>query len=104
METSTAIQQSCTRDKGNCFLTSQEGGGERNGGGGRGEDGEEGEQTPEGGGGRDQNYNTVFRSNAAKLYSWAKAIPVNEKLEKKEMTATMQSSVVMQQSCNCQPR
>ena len=37
------------------------------------EDKETEEENKHQGGGRDQNYNTVFRSNAAKLYSWAKA-------------------------------
>ena len=57
------------------------------------------------GGGGYQNYNAVFRSNAAELYSSAKAIvsffPVN-KVEKEDedeevdIRTTMQSSVAMQ--------
>ena len=58
------------------------------------------------GGGEYQNYNAVFRSNEAELYSSAKAIvsffPVNkvEKGEEEEVDikTTMQSSVAMQQS------
>ena len=83
------MQQSCTRDKGNYFFTSQQGGGERNGGGGRGEGGEGGEQTPEGGG-RDQNYNVVFRSNATIFMGQSNCLfPVNEEVEEEEITATM---------------
>ena len=65
MQASAAMQQSCTCDKGNCFFTSQQGG-EVKGGGGRGEGGGE---PAGGGGGQNQNYNAVFRSNAAELYS-----------------------------------
>ena len=59
------------------------------------------------GGGEYQNYKAVFRSNAAELYSSAKAIvfffPVN-KVEKEEedeevdIRTTMQSSAAMQQT------
>ena len=68
MQASAAMQRSCTCDKGNCFFTSQQGG-EGKGGGGRGGGGE----PVGGGGGQDQNYNAVFHSNAAELYSWTKA-------------------------------
>ena len=44
----------------------EEGGGELGGEGGGGGGG--------GGGGEDHNYNAVFRSDAAELYSWVKAI------------------------------
>ena len=50
----------------------------------------------------------VFRSNAAKLYSWGQSncfFPVNEEVEEEEeITTTMLSAVAMQQSCTRQPR
>ena len=59
MQSSAAMQQSSTHGQGNCFFpSSEQGGGEGEGGGGGG----------------DQNYNAVLRSNAAELYSSAKAI------------------------------
>ena len=69
MQAFAAMQQSCTCDKGNCFFTNQQGG-EGKVGGGRGEGGGE---PAGGGGGQNQNYNAVFCSNAAELYSWTKA-------------------------------
>ena len=64
MQSSTALQLSCTRGPWQFFLSSEQGGGEGGKGGGRGG----------GRGGQDQNYNAVFNSNAAELFLWAKAI------------------------------
>ena len=51
----------------------------RNGvGGGVGGGGGEGRREGGTSGGQDQNYKAVFRSNAAELYSWAKAIVSTE--------------------------
>ena len=72
LQFSVAMQQACTRQPSQLFLSSKQGGeggvGGRGGGGGGGGGGEGG------GGGGYQNYTAVFRSNAAGLYLSAKAI------------------------------
>ena len=55
MQSSVAMQQSCSHGPGQLFLYSELGGGGRGGGG-------------------DHNCNEVFHSNAAELYLWAMAI------------------------------
>ena len=70
------MQQRCTCCQGDCFLLSNEQGtdeGEKCGGR-EGRGGCEQGVGRGGGGGRDHNYNTIFRIDAAELYSWAKAI------------------------------
>ena len=79
IQSSTAMQQSCTCAQGNCsFPVNKElekgergdgGGGEQGGGEGGGEGGR---------GGESHNNNAVFYSNAAELYSWTKVIVPSE--------------------------
>ena len=86
MQSSVAMQQSHTRRPTQLFLSSKQGGEEGGGGGGY------------------QNYNAVFRSNAAELYLSAKAIVSFQYTKWRRgrrwrIRTTMQSSVAMQQCC-----
>ena len=80
MQASTALQQSCTRGKGNRFFLSSQHGGEGKGRGGRGEGGGGGEQAAGEEEEEEEEEEEIrtrmhpFHSNATELYSWAKAI------------------------------